>query len=113
MSNVTYEGGTAGNRATKLTGTGATVIVDGAEVRTIKKVYITEIAGGTPSLSVEVYDGTTSVYLMRLKPMTARSTLEWGDIPLNKNQDLRVTASVADQVDVFAVVLERSPGAGN
>jgi hypothetical protein len=113
MSNATYEGGAAGNRAVKLTGTGATDIVLGTEVRVVKALYVTEIAGGTPSVSVEVYDGTTSVYLLRSKPHTARATLEWGDIPLNKNQKVRVTSSVADQIDVFAVVVERNPGAGS
>jgi len=96
-----------GNRPVKLTTTGATDIVDGASCRLITQLYVTEIAGGTPSLSVEIYDGTTSFYVMRSKPMTARSVLTWDEIPLNINQKLRVTASVANQVDVFAVVAER------
>ena len=62
------------------------------------------------AFSLEVYDGSTSYYLQNAKPMTARQTLEWGDIPLNKGWKLRATAGTANQIDVVAVIVE--PGQG-
>jgi hypothetical protein len=106
MSNVTYEGGVAGIRAVKLTGTGVTDIVAVDRKCTVKKVYVTEISGNTPNFSLEVYDGTNSYYLMNTKPMTARQTLTWGDIPLPKGWKLRATAGTANRIDVVAVIVE-------
>lgn len=110
MSNVTYEGGVSGIRAVKLTGTSVTDIVAETKRCLVKKVYVTEISGNTPNFSLEVYDGTTSFYLQNTKPMTARQTLEWGDIPLNKGWKLRATAGTANRIDVIAVIVE--PGQG-
>jgi hypothetical protein len=76
----------------------------------VKKVYVTEISGNTPTLTLEIYDGTNSFYLMYQKPMTARQTLEWGDIPLAQNQSLRATPGTANCIDVIAVIVE--PGQG-
>ena len=108
MSNVTYEGRTGGLRAKKLTDTNVTDIVAEGRICTVKKVYVTEISGNTPTFSLEVYDGTTSYYLMNAKPMTARQTLTWGDIPLPRGWKLRATAGTANRIDVVAVVLEPS-----
>jgi hypothetical protein len=110
MSAVSYEGGAAGIRVKKLTGTSVTDIVSETNKCIIKKVYACEIAGGVAAFSLEVYDGTTSYYLMRSKPMTARQTLEWDDIPLEPGWKLRATASIADNIDVIAVIVE--PGQG-
>ena len=112
MSNVTYEGGVSGIRAQKLTDTSVTDIVAETKRCLVKKVYVTEISGNTPTFSLEVYDVTnaTSYYLMNTKPMTARQTLEWGDIPLNKGWKLRATAGTANRIDVIAVIVE--PGQG-
>jgi hypothetical protein len=110
MSNVTYEGGVSGIRAQKLTGTGVTDIVAETKRCLVKKVYVTEISGNTPTFSLEVYDGANSFYLQKAKPMTALQTLEWGDIPLNKGWKLRATAGTANRIDVIAVIVE--PGQG-
>jgi hypothetical protein len=110
MSNVTYEGGVFGIRPVKLTSTSVTDIVAETKRCLVKKVYVTEISGNTPNFSLEVYDGTTSFYLMNTKPMTARQTLVWGDIPLNKGMKLRATAGTANRIDVVAVIVE--PGQG-
>lgn len=110
MSAVSFEGGVAGIRPKKLTGTGATDIVAETNRCLVKKVYVTEISGNTPNFSLEVYDGTTSYYLMNTKPMTARQTLEWDDIPLEAGWKLRATAGTADRIDVIAVIVE--PGQG-
>ena len=107
---VAFEGGVAGIRPKKLTGTGVTDIVAETNRCLVKKVYACEIAGGVASFSLEVYDGTTSYYVMRSKPMTARQTLEWEDIPLEPGWKLRATASIADNIDVIAIIVE--PGQG-
>jgi hypothetical protein len=110
MSNVTYEGQVAGIRPVKLTTTSVTDIVAEDNRCTVKKVYATEISGNTPTLSLEVYDGTNSYYLMNTKPMTARQTIEWGDIPLEDGWKLRATAGTANRIDIIAVIIE--PGQG-
>jgi hypothetical protein len=110
MSNVTYEGGAAGIIPKKLTTTAVTDIVAETNRCVVKKVYVTEIAGGVSAFTLEVYDGTTSYYLMNAKPMTARQTIEWGDIPLEGGWKLRATASIANNIDVIAVIVE--PGQG-
>ena len=107
---VAFEGGVAGIRPKKLTGTSVTDIVAETNRCLVKKVYACEIAGGVASFTLEVYDGTTSYYLMRTKPMTARQTLEWEDIPLEPGWKLRATASIADNIDVIAIIVE--PGQG-
>ena len=110
MSGVSFEGGVAGIRPKKLTGTGVTDIVAETDRCLVKKVYATEIAGGVAAFTLEVYDGTTSYYLTNAKPMTARQTVEWGDIPLEAGWKLRATASIANNIDVIAVIVE--PGQG-
>ncbi len=105
-----FEGGVAGPRPVKLTTTSVTDIVAETNRCLIKKVYACEIAGGVAAFSLEVYDGTNSFYLTRSKPMTARQTLEWEDIPLEAGWKLRATASIANNIDVFAVIVE--PGQG-
>ena len=54
MSNVTYEGGVSGIRAQKLTDTSVTDIVAETKRCLVKKVYVTEISGNTPTFSLEV-----------------------------------------------------------
>ena len=105
-----FEGSVAGIRPKKLTGTGVTDIVAETNRCLVKKVFACEIAGGVAAFTLEVYDGTTSYYLMKSKPMTARQTLEWEDIPLEPGWKIRATASIADNIDVIAVIVE--PGQG-
>jgi hypothetical protein len=107
---VNFEGGVAGIRPKKLTGTSVTDIVAETNRCMVKKVFVTEITGNTPNFSLEVYDGTTSYYLQNTKPMTARQTLEWEDIPLEPGWKLRATAGTADRIDVIAIIVE--PGQG-
>lgn len=107
---VNFEGGVAGIRAVKLTTANVTDIVAETDRCLVKKVYVTEISGNTPNFTLEVYDGTTSFYLQYQKPMTARQTLEWDDIPLDDGMKLRATAGTANRIDVVAVIVE--PGQG-
>lgn len=106
----TFERGVAGIRPVKLTVNTVTDIVAETNACLVKHVYCTEIAGANPTLTLEVYDGTTSTYLTKAKSMTALQTLRWEDIPLNPGMKLRATAGTANQIDVIAVVVE--PGQG-
>lgn len=97
--------------AFKLSTTSATVIAGSADHGELVDWFqCTEIAGGTPNLTIELYDGTTSYYLQNAVAMTAKqSILKTHGIALHKGWYLRVTASVANQVDVVgAKVLSRS-----
>jgi hypothetical protein len=107
---VNFEGGVAGVRPKKLTGTGVTDIVAETNRCLVKKVYACEVAGSTPALSLMVSDGTTTYYLMCAKPMTARQTIELEDIPLETGWKLQAQAGAGNQIDIFAVIVE--PGAG-
>lgn len=94
---------------TKVTGNTVITIVDGASLSLVCELFITEIAGSTPNLTLEIYDGTTSTYFVKTKPMTALQGLVWENIPLSPIQKLRVTAGTANQIDVIATAVSRRP----
>ena len=99
-------GGAVGPIHTKLTTTGATVVAGDAEYQ-IPVVWFqcTEISGNTPALTIEVYNATTGLiyYLRNAKAMTAKEEVFKEGIFLDKNEFLRITASVANQVDVVGM----------
>lgn len=99
---VFFQGQTADPIAIKLTTTGATIIAGSADNKTLVDwVQFTEIAGATPTLTIDIYDGTTTVYLRNALAMTAKQeVLKTHGISLNKGQYLRATASAANQIDV-------------
>lgn len=97
--------------AFKLSTTSATVIAGSADHGELVDWFqCTEITGGTPQLTIELYDGATSYYLQKAVAMTPnQAILKTHGIALHKGWYLRVTASVANQVDVVgAKVLSRS-----
>jgi hypothetical protein len=102
-------GGAADKIRQKLTTTAATVVAGSATLQTaVVWFQCTEMAGGTPNLTIEVYDAatTTSYYLRNAKAMTAREGIPFeAGIVLNPNEFLRITASVANQVDVVGLSL--------
>lgn len=106
MSGVNFEGGVFGARMKNLTGTGVTDIVAETDRCLVKTVYVTEVSGNTPAFSLMVTDGTSTIYLMKAKPMTARQTLEWDSIPLEVGWKLQAQAGAGNQIDVFAVIVE-------
>lgn len=94
--------------AVKLTTTDPTNIAGSATARThVVWFQCAEIAGATPTLTVEIYDGTTSFYLRNaLVFASARSSVVFENgVTLEKGQFLRVTAGAADQVDVVGMAL--------
>jgi hypothetical protein len=100
-------------KATKLTGSSPTTVFTAKSRATLISIICTEIAGATPSLTIEVFDGTSSFYLRKLAPMTARQTFVFNEpIALNAGQELRVTASAANQIDCFVAYMPNSPTGG-
>lgn len=78
---------------------------------TVASISCCEIAGGVAALTVEIYDGTTSYYLTNAKPMTARSTVVFDQgYVLEPGWKIRATASIANNIDIIAVIVE--PGQG-
>jgi hypothetical protein len=100
-----YPGSTVENFGYKLTGTSPVVIAGNATAAMqVPWFACTEITGGTPNLTIELYDGTTSFYLRNAKAMTAKETvlIDYG-LWLNPGTFLRITASVANQIDVVGL----------
>lgn len=107
---VNFEGGTAGIRPMRLTGTGVTDIVAETNRCLVKKVYAVEVAGAQPAFTLGIYDGTNTTLLMSAKPMTARQVLVWEDISLEPGWKLTAQAGAGNQIHVTAVIVE--PGQG-
>jgi hypothetical protein len=96
--------------AVKLTTTDPTAIAGSATERThVVWFQCAEIAGATPTLTVEIYNAatTTSYYLRNALAFASgrASVLFENGITLEKNQFLRVTAGAANQVDVVGMAL--------
>lgn len=99
-------------KATKLNSSSPTTVLEAKSRTTVASIICTEIAGATPSLTVAVFDGTSTFYLRKEKPMAARETFVFSEIvPLNAGQELRVTASAANQIDCIVTYLPNVPGA--
>lgn len=89
--------------AEKISNATATDVVDGTDFPWyVQWFQVNENAGGTPSLTVEVYDGTTSYYLgsggvtYKAKALTAGQSVDFDKgylVPLGYK--LRVTSSDA------------------
>lgn len=105
----TIQGGSILPAQQKLTTTNPTVIVDGKQSgATVIAIYATEISGNTPALTLEKYDTETTerVYLRNAKPMTAREEYTRDVIVVLKaGEQLRATASAANQIDVLATYI--------
>lgn len=106
----TIQGGAISPAQVKLTTTSPTILVDGGQSGAIVvQVWATQIAG-TPTLTLEKYDGTTSYYFryQRAFPTSGDSIGEFVRdtiIRLKAGESLRATASVADQIDIQASYL--------
>jgi hypothetical protein len=110
MANFFAPGGAYGRRDAKLTTTNATTIVDGANAAVLVSLTCTEITGGVATLTIAIVNTAgTTVYLRNALAMTAKQTLildtGW---PLDVGDLVKVTASIADNIDVIAVVVERT-----
>lgn len=110
MSVFQLVGGAGDPFAEKLTGTSPVVIAEaltGNSRVSVPWLSCTEIDGSTPNLTIDILkpDGTV-VYLRNAKAMTAKETVIFNEgILLLPGWKLRVTASVADQIDVAGIQL--------
>lgn len=110
----TFPGGAANLFKQKLTTTSVTAITFGTSPGQYNVAWFrcNEIAGGTPNLTVELYDvaNTTSYYLgsggftWKAKAMTALQSLLFDDgISIPNGWQLRFTAGTANQIDIVGV----------
>ena len=109
-------GGGILSKATKLTATTPTDILDAPGRTTVLSIICTEIAAATPALTLALFDGTTTYYLRNALAMTARQTFIFNEpLVLNAGWKLRATAGAANQIDVLVNYLnadKTSQGAG-
>ena len=104
----TIQGGTLQTRQLKLNNTSAQVLVDGGQAGAIVVAIYAAALAGTPSLTLEKWDGTTSVYLRYQKPMAANEEFERDILlVLKSGESLRATASAANAIDVTASYIPR------
>ena len=88
--------------ATKLTVSTPVVLLAATKRTTIVSIIAAEITGNTPTLSIELYDGTTSYYLRYQAAMTANGIVTI-DTPfvLNAGWSLRATAGTANRINII------------
>lgn len=116
MSLFQNDVGMAEEIAVKITGSTATTIVDGSlNAWLVPWVQVNENAGGTQTLTVDLYDGTTSYCLgaanavWKAKTVTAALSLTFYDIVVPKGWTLRVTSNHASgQFDVVGTKVRRA-----
>jgi hypothetical protein len=87
-----------------LNSTSAITIVSGGNTGcTVEYVRACEVAGATPTLILDIYNGTTAYKIRGTLAMTANTPYTDRDvIQLEAGESLRATASAADQVHVTA-----------
>jgi hypothetical protein len=100
----TIQGGNVQTKQVKLTTADPTVIVDGGQSgATVVGIYAAEIAGATPTFTLEKYDGTTRYFIRGALAMTAYQEYTRDVIiVLKAGESLRAEASAANQIDVVA-----------
>lgn len=99
-------GGSLLTKAAKLTTTDPTVLYLATKRTVIVSIVATEIAGSGPTLTLELFDGTTSYYLQNALAMTAKQRLVFNEpFALQSGWSLRAEASAADQVDCIVTYL--------
>lgn len=116
MSLFRNDVGMAEEITVKITAATATTIVDGTDnAWLVPWVQVNENAGGTQTLTVDLYDGTTSYCLgaanftWKAKAVTAALSLSFYDIVVPKGWTLRVTSNNASgQFDVVGVKVRRA-----
>jgi len=116
MSLFQNDVGMAEEIAVKVTGNTATTIVDGTDnAWLVPWVQVNENAGGTQTLTFDLYDGTTSYCLgatnatWKAKAVTAALSLTFYDIVVPKGWLLRVTSGdAAGKFDVVGVKVRRA-----
>lgn len=97
----TVNGGAILTQRVKLTTTAVTDVLTAKGKTLVVRIYAAEIAGGTAGLDIEVFDGTTTYYLLKGKPMVANTPYEIDCLESLANGDvLRAKASSANAIDL-------------
>lgn len=104
-SAFSFPGRTAQAIAKIITGT-SPVSIAGSTLGPMQVVWfqVTEVAGGTANLTIDLFDGTTAYILHPLAAMTAKQELFYGRgfwIPVNWS--LRITTSVSLNAHVIGL----------
>lgn len=114
MSVFQFPGGAANHIKQIITGTSPTVIILGQGVGQYNIAWFrcNEYAGGTPNLTVEIYDGAVSYYLGSggftwvAKALTAKQSVLFDDgYVIPNGSSLRITSSVGNNVMVTGVYI--------
>lgn len=95
--------GVIATKPTKLSDNTATTVLGTSKRTTVLSIVCTEWGNGTPTVTIDLYDGTTTYYLRNALAMTAKQTITFDtEFVLAQNQVLRVTSSDASgEVDVL------------
>lgn len=104
----TLTGGSILTKPTILTTTGATVLYGGSGTKrtVILSVVAVEVAAATPTLTLDLFDGTTAYRLRNALAMTAKQTFIFNEpIVLPVNWSLRATADTPNQIECFVTFM--------
>lgn len=78
-----------------------TILAGGNKGRTIESINLCEVNGSTPTVILDIYDGTTAYKIRGTLAMTANTPTRYDfPIQLEATDSLRATASAANQVHV-------------
>lgn len=113
MSLYSYQFGRETPIAVKLDGTTPITLASGGNNGvTVIALRLAEVAGATPTVTLDIYDGAAVVAeLAHLRAFTAKDvwlpvTLDGVPVQLLPGQTLRATASAANQVHVTGIMIE-------
>lgn len=94
-----------------LTTTGVTTLVTGGDNGArVTLVRAAEVAGATPTLRLEVWDGSTAYQIKGAKALTAYEVYQDFDIRLLRGEVLRAVASAADQIHITGLYVDITRG---
>lgn len=113
MSLYSYQFGREAPIAVQLDGTSPIELASGGNNgATVLALRLAEVAGATPTVTLDIYDGAAVVAeIAHLRAFTAKEMweairLDGVPVHLLPGQTLRVTASAANQVHVTGIVIE-------
>jgi len=107
-------GGSVVTTRVKLTDSTATTIFTAKSRTTVLSVTATENNGGTPNLTIDIYDGTTAYYLRKATAMTAGTAYTYSEpFELPVGWSIRATSSDASgHVDAHVSYINPVAAAG-
>lgn len=102
----TLTGGSILTKATKLTVATPVTLYAASKRTVIVSIIATEIAGSGPTLTLELWDGTTSYYLRNALALTAKQSLVFNEpFAIQSGWELRATAGTANQIDCLVTYM--------